>query len=198
MSTEENIMVVPRELFDALGAFNGVCHASQPYLDAMLAPQANRFMPRSLAENDPSFKQIIPYAVFMHEGKILHYVRGKSSGEKRLVAKGSIGIGGHVNDSDRASFDAETYYRAVRREIAEELAIADSWSERVVALINDDSNEVGRVHLGVVHLVTLTSDRVTAAESTIVELEFLSLDELRARVETLESWSQILVDSSLF
>ena len=61
-------------------------------------------MPRSRAEEDPAFKQIIPYAVFTSGEKILHYVRGAKSGEKRLVSKGSIGVGGHINDHDESLF----------------------------------------------------------------------------------------------
>ena len=85
--------------------------------------QNNFFLPRSRAEQDPAFKQIIPYIVFTFEGTILRYVRGAKSGEKRLVDKASIGIGGHINDSDESlfSFDKDAYRAAVHREVAEEL-----------------------------------------------------------------------------
>jgi len=153
-------------------------------------------MPRSKAEPDPTHKQLIPYAVFTCGDRILHYVRGGASGEKRLVAKGSIGIGGHINDSDESlfSFDADSYRTAVHREINEELRIKGTWSDRVVALINDDSTEVGSVHLGVVHLVTLESEAVTAGEKAIARLEFLSREELAKRSDTLETWSRIILD----
>jgi predicted NUDIX family phosphoesterase len=123
-------------------------------------------------------------------------VRGAKSGEKRLVAKDSIGIGGNINDSDESlfSFDLDAYRVAVRREIEEELKLEGSYEDRVAGLINDDSTDVGRVHLGIVHVVTLASARVRAGEKAISELQFLSLDELRQRREMLESWSQILVD----
>ena len=96
--------------------------------------------------------------VFTFDGTILHYVRGAKSGEKRLVAKGSIGIGGHINDNDESlfSFDRDAYRVAVRREIEEELKLEGAYEDRVAALINDDSTDVGRVHLGVVHVVALT------------------------------------------
>jgi predicted NUDIX family phosphoesterase len=128
-----------------------------------LRKENNFFVPRSAAEEDPSLKQIIPYAVFRHGGRILHYTRGAKSGEKRLVAKSSIGIGGHVNDTDECQhFDQATYHNAVRREIGEELRLGGGFSERAVALINDDSSEVGRVHLGIVHIVDLENDTVSA------------------------------------
>jgi len=192
---DENVLVVPRALFDFVGAFQGLNRNPQPYLEKFLDREQNLFLPRSKAEEDPSHKQLIPYAVFVHDGKILHYVRGGSSGEKRLVAKGSIGIGGHVNDTDvgDSSVDADTYHNAVRREISEELKIGGAWSERIVALINDDSTEVGSVHLGVVHLVTMETGDVSAGEKAIDELQFLTPEELKSRSDSLESWSQIIL-----
>lgn len=194
---DENVLVVKRELFEELGAFQGLQRDSDRYLEAFLKRENNFFLPRSKAEDDPTHKQIIPYAVFTCGGRILHYVRGSKSGEKRLVAKGSIGIGGHINDSDESlfSFDEDAYHAAVRREIAEELRFEGGFEERVVALINDDSNEVGRVHLGVVHLVSLPHENVKPGEKAIAELGFLTPDELRARRDQLETWSQIVLDA---
>ncbi len=194
--SEEQILVVRRELFDRLGSFQGLCPKVDHYLQAMLLKENNFFVPRPAAEDDPSLKQLIPYAVFRHGGKILHYTRGAKSGEKRLVAKGSIGIGGHINDTDESlfSFDQSAYHNAVRREIAEELRISGGFAERAVALLNDDSTEVGRVHLGVVHLVDLETPEVRAGEKAIAELGFATRDELLARRDSLETWSQIVLD----
>ena len=192
---DEQVLVVRRALFDELGSFQGLNHEPKRYIEAFLKRENNFFMPRSKAEDDPTHKQIIPYAVFTHNDKILHYVRGGSSGEKRLVAKGSIGIGGHINDTDESlfSFDLDAYHNAVRREISEELKIKGGWSERVVALINDDTNPVGSVHLGIVHIVQLETDEVSAGEKAIAQLEFLSIDELLSRSASLETWSQAIV-----
>ena len=109
--TEENILVVRRALFDELGSFQGLEDDTARYVAAFLKRENNFFMPRSRAEQDPGFKQIIPYVVFTFDNMILRYVRGAKSGEKRLVAKGSIGIGGHINDRDESlfSFDEEAY-----------------------------------------------------------------------------------------
>jgi predicted NUDIX family phosphoesterase len=194
---DENVLVVKRALFDELGAFEGLRSATDRYLEAFLKRENNTFLPRSVAEDDPTHKQLIPYAVFTHAGKILHYVRGSKSGEKRLVAKGSIGIGGHINDGDESlfAFDGEAYRAAVRREIEEELRFSGGYQDRVAALINDDSNEVGRVHLGVVHIVTLENADVSAGEKAIAELQFFTPEELRARRDALETWSQIVLDA---
>ncbi|MDF1657113.1 MAG: hypothetical protein P1U58_05845 [Verrucomicrobiales bacterium] len=193
---DENVLVIPRELFDELGSFQGISLEPDNYLPTILDPSNNHFLGRDLAEDDPSFKQIIPYAIFRYKDRFLHYVRGGKSGEKRLAAKGSIGIGGHINDTDYAasSLDRDTYSVGVEREIDEELNIEGEHTQEVLGLINDDSNEVGKVHLGVVHLFTLSSDDVTAGEDNIENLEFLTLEELKSRHDQLETWSQICVE----
>jgi len=197
--SDENVLVISRALFERLGAFQGICLEPNRYLGEILDPANNRFLARDVAEEDPSFKQIIPYAIFRCGDRYLHYTRGGGSGEKRLASKGSIGIGGHVNDSDEAeaSLDEHAYSVGVKREISEELNLGGPFEEKVIALINDDSNEVGQVHLGVVHLVTLESPEVSAGEANITELEFLTLKELSERRESLETWSQICLEGLL-
>jgi len=192
----EKVLVILRSLFDDLGAFQGINLEPEKYLPSILDPSNNHFLLRDDAEEDPSFKQIIPYAIFRYQDRFLHYVRGGGSGEKRLASKGSIGIGGHINDTDfaAASLDKDTYTNGVEREIDEELSITDGHTQEILGLLNDDSNEVGQVHLGVVHLVTLESDQVEAGEAVIEDLQFLTLGELQERKEQLESWSQICVD----
>jgi predicted NUDIX family phosphoesterase len=196
--TDEMILVVRRALFDELGAFQGLNFDIDRYLPALLARENNFFTPRPPAETDPSLKQIIPYVLLVHEGRVLHYVRGKKAGEQRLVAKGSIGIGGHMNNEDEDLFtlgvDRAAYDAGVQREIEEELKIGTPYKNRVVALLNDDSNEVGRVHLGVVHIFQLESPDVQKGEAMITELQFLDRAQLAARREAMETWSQICFD----
>ncbi len=189
----ENILVVPRPVFDRLGAFEGLSFESDRYMAAFLDPQNNLFLPRPAAEDDPTHKQLIPYLVLRHGDRVLCYIRGKSGGEARLHAKMSIGIGGHINDGDThaAHFDQAAYNRAVERELHEELDIPGSYRQRAVALLNDDSNDVGRVHLGVVHLVDVESTDIRPREDAIRDLTFLTVSELEARRDHLETWSQI-------
>lgn len=188
----EQVLVVPRPLLDEIGSFQGLEFDVDRYLPRFLHPENNFFLSRDLAEDDPTHKQIIPYAIFHHQGRFLHYVRGKKSGEQRLASKGSIGIGGHINTTDHSPepLGEETYLRGVEREVDEELNIAGEHTQKIVALLNHDDNEVGRVHLGVVHLFDLSSDAVEANESEIAELQFLTRDELMERLDQLESWSQ--------
>ncbi len=190
---EENILVVPRAVLDELGTFDGLCFEVERYMPTLLDPRNNLFLPRSAAEQDPTHKQLIPYLVLRHDGRVLHYTRGKSGGEARLHAKGSIGIGGHINDGDSGAdhFNAAAYQRAVERELHEELAIPGAYRQTIAALLNDDATEVGRVHLGIVHLIDVESPDIKPREDAIRDLEFVRPSELWPRREQLESWSQI-------
>ena len=194
----EEILVVPRPLFDELGAFQGLSTEVGRYMPSLLDPENNFFMDRAAAEDDPTHKQLIPYSLFRHEGRYLHYVRGKSGGESRLHALGSLGIGGHINpvDTREDHLGQATYMAGVTREIEEELILEGEHPHRVVALLNDDSNAVGQVHLGVVHLFELTSSEVSAREDALADLQFKTLEELRGPLyERLESWTRFCVDA---
>ena len=194
---DEMILVVRRALLEELGMFQGLCFEVERYLPALLERANNFFTPRAAAETNPELKQIIPYVLLVHAGRVLHYVRGKKAGEQRLVAKGSIGIGGHMNDHDEGLFalDRAAYDAGVQREVGEELRLGAKFTNRAVALLNDDSNEVGRVHLGVVHIFTLDSDDVQKGEAMITDLQFLDRAQLAARREAMETWSQICGDA---
>ena len=196
MYEDESVLVIKRELFDEIGTFQGISTEIDKYLPVFLNPSNNFFIHRELAEDDPTHKQIIPYAIFKHGDKFLKYLRGKKSGEQRLASKSSIGIGGHINQDDfnSSSLEKDTYLTGIEREINEELIINCDYNNLPIALINDDSNDVGQVHLGVVHLFDLESDQVEAGEANIENLEFLSSDDLLREKDNLESWSQICVD----
>jgi predicted NUDIX family phosphoesterase len=193
----ENVLVIRRSLFDELGSFQGLNFEPKKYLKAILSRGSNFFISRSEAENNPAYKQIIPYVLIAFEKTVLHYVRGKKAGEQRLVAKGSIGIGGHMNETDESLFamDEQAYRAGVEREVNEEIKIGTPFDDRIVALLNDDSTEVGRVHLGIVHIFKLKEPKVQKREAMITGLTFLTTEELMARRESLEGWSQICLDA---
>jgi predicted NUDIX family phosphoesterase len=196
---DEYILVVKRSLFDELGNFHGLNFEPRKYLDAILSRGNNFFLPRKQAENDPTHKQIIPYALLAFRDKVLFYVRGKKAGEQRLVAKGSIGIGGHMNQDDESLFnfaiDEAAYRAGVEREVNEEIKIDTKFDDKIVALINDDTTEVGQVHLGIVHVFKLAEPKVEKREAMITGLAFLGKNELMARRDSLETWSQLCLDS---
>src|SRR5438552_11392332 len=121
----ENVLVIRRELFDQLGAFHGLNFEPQKYLGTFLSRGNNFFLPRGEAEINPAYKQIIPYALIAFQNKLAYYVRGKKAGEQRLVAKGSIGIGGHMNETDESLFalDEAAYSGDVELAVDEESKI---------------------------------------------------------------------------
>ena len=193
----ENVLVIRRNLFEQLGSFQGLNFEPENYLNLLLSRGNNFFFPRAQAENDPAYKQIIPYVLLAFQDRVLHYVRGKKAGEQRLVAKGSIGIGGHMNESDESLFawDEQAYRAGVEREVNEEIKIDTQFEDRIVALLNDDTTEVGRVHLGIVHVFRLAQQKVEKREAMITNLVFLTKAQMLNRRESLETWSQICVDS---
>src|SRR5438046_10691823 len=122
----ENVLVIRRSLFDELGSFHGLNFAPEKYLKAILSRGSNFFIPRPEAEINPAYKQIIPYALIAFEKTVLHYVRGKKAGEQRLVAKGSVGIGGHMNEKNEAllAMAEEAYREGVEREVTGRYVLA--------------------------------------------------------------------------
>ncbi len=190
------MLVVPREAFNAVGAFNGVRRNPQDYLSAFLRPGVAHYMDRELAEKSPEYKQIIAYAIFCHDGRVLAYARTAKGNETRLHDKYSLGIGGHINPVDGLADSVDTYLAGVEREIREEITFSGSARQQLFAVINDDSNDVGSVHLGIVHRFDLDTEDVSPNEKALDKLAFRSLDELAGPLyEKLESWSAICVDA---
>lgn len=193
----EQVLVVPRSLLEDLGTFEGIkTEGLAEAVERLLDPESHFFMDRALAEEDPSHKQLIPYCIFRCGDRVLHYTRGKAGGESRLHAKISVGVGGHVNpvDMDGGKTGSAAYHAAVTREIEEELNLPHEHEHRIIALLNDDSNPVGQVHLGIVHLVDLKSDEVSSREDALTDLGFTPLSELKGPLfDRLETWSQFCI-----
>jgi predicted NUDIX family phosphoesterase len=190
----EHVLVVPTDVFHRLGHFQGFCGDTERYLKGLLDPAHTSYQPRSAMEQDPSFKQLIPYVIFRHREpggatRVFQYTRGKGQGESRLHAKRSIGIGGHISADDAASQSA--YDEGMRRELAEEVLIDTPYRGQMVGLINDDETEVGRVHLGVVHLLDVDRPAIQPRESEIIDAGFRPINDLLFDLSAFETWSQI-------
>jgi predicted NUDIX family phosphoesterase len=173
----EQILVVPTLLFHELGYFQGFTTNTRPYLKTLLDPAYTSFRPRDEMEHDPSFKQLIPYCIFRCRGTIFHYKRSQGQGEKRLHSKRSIGVGGHISSVDVRGGESP-YREGLRRELAEEVQIDAGFTESCVGLINDDLTEVGKVHLGIVHIFDLDAPKVFPREESIIETGFADPDDL--------------------
>jgi predicted NUDIX family phosphoesterase len=194
MATEERVLCFKRELFEKLGVFQGISLEVDKYLPVVTAPANVTYLNRSEAEQDKRYKQLIPYALILCQGKILRYRRGRGGGETRLHGLYSVGVGGHISDEDNGLFSNQLgYTEAMRRELMEEVAI-DATNEAAVAVINDDSSEVGYVHLGVVHVVQVTDETVAGGRSGIVGPEFVPISEAVKNPAAYESWSRFCVE----
>ena len=190
---DEHVLVVPTLLFHEIGYFQGFTTSVAPYLRTLFDPAHTLYLAREQAEQDPSYKQLIPYCIFRCDGRIFHYTRGSGQGEGRLHSKRSIGVGGHICSEDQIDPDAP-YSEAMRREIEEEVYLEGPYEQRCVGLINDDETEVGRVHLGIVHLFDLELPKVRPREESIKEAGFAAPADLLADRARFESWSQICLE----
>lgn len=196
---EEHVLVLPTSEFRALGHFQGFSPDLDTYLPALLDSTELSYRPRGQMEQDPSFKQLIPYMVFRHTGadgvpQLFQYTRGGGQGEKRLHAKRSVGIGGHISTDDaEAGAIADVYRVGMLRELAEEVILETAYTETCVGLINDDETPVGQVHLGVVHLFDVSEPLVQPRETEILDAGFRPAKEILAELDQFESWSQIVV-----
>lgn len=194
----ERVLVVPGAELDRLGRFQGFCPDAERYLSALLVPELMEYRPRSQVEDDPSFKQLIPYVVFRCADAVFCYTRGKSQGEARLHHLRSLGVGGHVAEEDAQGQKTRAAYEsALRRELDEEVEIQSPGRMRLVGLINDDATAVGQVHLGVVHLYELERPAVLPREEGLAAAEFLAIPAIVDLRQEFETWSQICIESLL-
>ena len=156
-----------------------------------------QFRSRGAVEDDPSYQQIIPYLVFRHRDRYLLTRRLKQSTEKRLRHLYSLGVGGHINRDDVADDAADPVQEGLRREFEEEVVYSGAWSHRLIGLINDDSNEVSRVHLALVFEVSGDLPEISIRETGKLEGELLRLEEMKIYYLDMESWSQLIYDHLL-
>lgn len=195
----EQVLVVPTKLFHAIGHFQGFCADVEKYVEPLLESDQVSYRPRDAMEQDPSFKQLIPYVIFQYlddggQQHVFRYTRGKGQGEKRLHAKLSIGIGGHISSDDVSDGATQSqamspYFAGMQRELDEEVRIDTAFEQQCVGLINDDETDVGKVHLGVVHIFTVEQPHVMPNEAEILDAGFCTVDELSRELDRMETWS---------
>ncbi len=187
----EQVLVVPRaDLFGLTHNPHGFETRNLGFYRDRIAKFA-RFVDRPPAEEDPSLKQIIPYAMVRCGRRILTLTRLAKQTEKRLHNKMSIGVGGHINPDGGME---EIVERGLRRELDEELDIRAETKIRPVGYINDDSSPVGSVHFGLVFEVQAATEDVKVRETELMEGGFRDAAELAPLSERMETWSKFLVD----
>lgn len=186
----EQVLAVKAELLN-LSAKEYISDKEE--IATFLGASANySFIERSLAEKDSSYKQLIPYVTVICRGYILALERTAAQSEARLHGKLSLGVGGHINPVDEGRDLAQTISQAMARELEEELWLQHTNPPLLAGLINDDTNSVGSVHLGIHYILTVQS-RPGVRETDKMKalwVQPLQLEALRPRLET---WSQILL-----
>lgn len=186
---DELILVIKRtDLFPA-DAWQGLRQVNfDPYLELIKTKQ--QFLPRSLMENDPTYKQIIPYLIFQHEDKFFLMQRQAKASETRLQNKYSLGIGGHIRQED---MDGATLFDWARREFHEEVEYQGTLEIEPLGILNDDSNAVGQVHIGFVLLLKGDSPNISI-KSELKSGQLITLADCAAYGPHLESWSALVFD----
>jgi len=158
------------------------------------AKERGFFMERRFAEEDSSFKQLIPYTIVRRGNEVLLLQRSKRGGDSRLHNKLSIGVGGHINPIDAEHDDVLA--ACACREIDEEIDLGGEVKPRPVGIINDDSNAVGSVHFGVVHVVDAGRADVAVRETELLTARFVAVEELGRLAQdpdvNMETWSRLI------
>lgn len=192
----ELVLVLPRDAVPGGCDFHGVRPADAAVLDRLRRAVAEQghYLERAAAETDPTFKQLIPYVVVRDRDAVFLMHRTDAGGDRRLHGKASIGVGGHLNPVDEGE---DALLAGLRREWDEELDAPWEPSFRLVGLLNDDSNPVGAVHLGVVFSVDADGGPVRVREDDKLVGSFADRDAVVASWGRLETWSRLVASSLL-
>lgn len=190
----EQVLVLPRDRVPGGSDFSGVRQATDADLVELQVAVAEhgRYVDRPIAEDDPSLKQLIPYVVVRDADRVFLMERTSAGGDARLHGKASIGVGGHLNPVDAGE---DPLLAGLRREWAEELDADWEPVFELRGLLNDDSNPVGAVHLGVVFEVQAAGRPVAVREHEKLIGSFAGWSELMASWDRLETWSQLVADA---
>lgn len=185
---EERVLVVPRSAVVPAPGWHGVRSGG---VESVLAAAraAGRYLPRSAVEHDPGYKQLIPYLVLRDGDRYFLMRRTTAGGDARLFDRFSIGIGGHVEPGDGDLFGG------LRREWREEIAAGFEPAFRPLGLVNDDTTDVGSVHLGVVFVADVGGRPVAVRESDKLVGGFAAPPAVRAVREAMETWSRLVFDA---
>lgn len=190
----ERVLVLARNAIPGGTDFHGIRAVGGDGLTELRAAVAahGMYLDRSIAEMDPTHKQLIPYVVVRDGSRVFLMHRTDAGGDARLHGKASIGVGGHLNPVDDGD---DPLMAGLRREWDEELAAEWEPEFTLVGLLNDDTNRVGAVHLGVVFSVEADGRPVDVREHDKLVGGFADADEIRAAWSRLETWSQLVADA---
>jgi predicted NUDIX family phosphoesterase len=185
--SEEQVLVVPRDrLPDSAGWYGLRTEGLGACLD--LIAREGRYEPRAAMEHDPSFKQVIPYIVLRDADRYFLMRRTRAGVDQRLHDRWSIGVGGHLNPGDG------DLHGGLLREWHEELDADFEPAFEPLALLNDDTTDVGSVHLGVVFAADARGRPVDVRERDKLRGAFASPQDVAAVAVDLETWSRLIFE----
>lgn len=186
---DELVLVVPTsDLFDK--PFTGVITMAESHTKLTKALTHLDIKRRGDVEEDPSYKQLISYVVVKNnKGETLLYTRLSGGGESRLHGKSSVGVGGHMNPVDGLS-GYQLLLENTKRELLEEIGV-EPVEIGLYGLVNDDSNDVGQVHVGLIYIANIGDQEVTVTETDTLSVKWVP----DTKFYELETWSQLLRDN---
>jgi predicted NUDIX family phosphoesterase len=187
----ERVLVLPRGDVPGGCDFRGMRPADDATLAALMSAVAThgRYLDRPIAEDDPDHKQLIPYVVVRDGDRVFLMERTDAGGDRRLHGRASIGVGGHLNPVDEGE---DALMAGLRREWTEEIDADWTPAFQLVGMLNDDSNPVGAVHLGIVFAVDASGRSVEVREREKLSGAFVAPDKVRGVWQRLETWSQLV------
>ena len=184
----ENVLVVKTASLGDIISRSGLIKGHESEVLSLIAAEGS-FLARPVAEESPEYRQIIPYVAIVRGDEVFATRRLSKGGESRLHGLMSLGVGGHINEID--SKDDDWLMNCLRREIEEEVDIADFGTLTLRGLVNDNGNDVGSVHLGFFFTLNTTGD-VTVRETDKLTGGFEPISALPEQLHTMETWSQII------
>jgi predicted NUDIX family phosphoesterase len=190
---KEDVLCIPESHWLSCGGVPGFHPCPEAILQAILDPALLRFIPRHEAEQNPKFKQLIPYVLFRSATQWFGYQRTSAGGERRLALKWSLGFGGHVNQSDGPVENA--FAAGLKRELAEEIATREVFVPRLMGTVYDPKDAVGAVHVGVVFGVLLAEPDLTLCDTTARHGRWQHTEAWLGLAGDLESWSSLTLQA---
>lgn len=199
----ESVLVFPEKVFHEVGFFTGVSREATHFIEHEDFIASLSYQPREDMEKNPAFKQVIPYCVIvfgngnkLEDKKFFVYQRTKKGGESRLHDKYSLGVGGHVNPCDGEP--SCSIKSGMLRELQEEISLTGAYQVEPIGLIYDDSNDVGKVHFGVVLIVNLGKDcSMKINDHALDNGQFVDYTWLKENIDKFENWSQLVIKELL-
>jgi predicted NUDIX family phosphoesterase len=193
---DEQILVVKEDVIFQKEKWQGLkTDDLNHYVD--LIKNNYEFKRRGDVENDPSYQQIIPYILFSFNNKFFAYKYIKKAGEERLINNEyQLGVGGHINKED-VNESKDILEAGMMREWTEEVDFKGNiLQKKLVGILNDESREVEKVHLGLVYHFVGDNPDIQIKETEKMEGKLIDLNEIINNTSH-SPWMEIVCDKYL-